>query len=96
MLIWRRPLRLTGPFEDEQIGLDVDWRPDLDVFEHVRIRTVPDIVQQSRRQRGPPSMRVLPLRKHVVALENIQHAIREYLVALDDLVKGQDVREVTV
>jgi predicted RNase H-like HicB family nuclease len=30
------------------------------------------------------------------ALENIQDAIREYLVAVDDLVKGQDVREVTV
>ena len=30
------------------------------------------------------------------ALENIQDAIREYLVAIDDLVKGQDVREVTV
>src|SRR2546423_12999483 len=32
MLIWRRPL-LSGSFEDEQIGLEVDWRPDLDVFE---------------------------------------------------------------
>ena len=30
------------------------------------------------------------------ALENIQDAIREYLIAVDDLVKGQDVREVTV
>jgi len=30
------------------------------------------------------------------ALENIQDAIREYLVAVDDLVKGEDVREVTV
>jgi len=30
------------------------------------------------------------------ALENIQDAIREYLAAIDDLVKGQDVREVTV
>ena len=30
------------------------------------------------------------------ALENIQDAIREYLAAVDDLVKGQDVREVTV
>ena len=30
------------------------------------------------------------------ALENIQDAIREYLAAVDDLVKGQDVREVQV
>ena len=30
------------------------------------------------------------------ALENIQVAIREYLAAVDDLVKGQDVREVRV
>ena len=30
------------------------------------------------------------------ALANIQDAIREYLAAIDDLVKGQDVREVTV
>jgi predicted RNase H-like HicB family nuclease len=30
------------------------------------------------------------------ALENIQVAIREYLAAIDDLVKGQDVREVRV
>lgn len=30
------------------------------------------------------------------ALENIQDAIREYLAAIDDLVKGQDVREVSV
>ena len=30
------------------------------------------------------------------ALENIQDAIREYLAAVDDLVKGQDVREVKV
>ncbi len=30
------------------------------------------------------------------ALENIQDAIGEYLAAIDDLVKGQDVREVTV
>ncbi|HEV7474974.1 MAG TPA: type II toxin-antitoxin system HicB family antitoxin [Pyrinomonadaceae bacterium] len=30
------------------------------------------------------------------ALENIQLAIREYLAAVDDLVKGQDVREVRV
>ena len=30
------------------------------------------------------------------ALENIQDAIVEYLRAVDDLVKGQDVREVRV
>lgn len=30
------------------------------------------------------------------ALENIQDAIREYLATVDDLVKGQDVREVKV
>jgi predicted RNase H-like HicB family nuclease len=30
------------------------------------------------------------------ALENIQDAIREYLAAIDDLVSGQDVREVRV
>ena len=30
------------------------------------------------------------------ALENIQDAIREYLEAIDDLVKGQDTREVNV
>ena len=30
------------------------------------------------------------------ALENIQDAIREYLAAIDDLVIGQDVREVRV
>jgi predicted RNase H-like HicB family nuclease len=30
------------------------------------------------------------------ALANIQDAIREYLAAVDDLVKGQDVRQVTV
>jgi predicted RNase H-like HicB family nuclease len=30
------------------------------------------------------------------ALENIQDAIREYLAAVDDLVRGQDVREVRV
>jgi predicted RNase H-like HicB family nuclease len=30
------------------------------------------------------------------ALANIQDAIREYLAAVDDLVKGQHVREVTV
>lgn len=30
------------------------------------------------------------------ALLNIQDAIREYLAAVDDLVKGQEVRQVTV
>jgi predicted RNase H-like HicB family nuclease len=30
------------------------------------------------------------------ALENIQDAIREYMAAIDDLVSGQDVREVRV
>ncbi len=30
------------------------------------------------------------------ALENIQDAIVEYLAAVDELVKGQDVREVRV
>ena len=30
------------------------------------------------------------------ALANIQDAIRDYLGAIDDLVKGQDVREVNV
>ena len=30
------------------------------------------------------------------ALSNIQDAIREYLAAVDDLVKGKDVREVRV
>ncbi len=30
------------------------------------------------------------------ALENIQDAIREYLAAIDDLVKNADVREVEV
>ena len=30
------------------------------------------------------------------ALVNIQDAIRDYLAAVDDIVKGQDVREVTV
>ena len=30
------------------------------------------------------------------ALENIRVAIREYLAAVDDLVKGEDVREVRV
>ena len=30
------------------------------------------------------------------ALENIQDAIKEYLAAVDELVKGEDVREVEV
>ena len=30
------------------------------------------------------------------ALANIQDAIREYLEAIDDLVKGKDIREVNV
>lgn len=30
------------------------------------------------------------------ALENIQDAIREYLAAVDELVKGEDVREIEV
>lgn len=30
------------------------------------------------------------------ALENIQTAIREYLAAVDELTRGQDVREVEV
>ena len=32
----------------------------------------------------------------VEAMENIQDAIREYLAAIDDLVKNADVREVEV
>ncbi|HJR05956.1 MAG TPA: type II toxin-antitoxin system HicB family antitoxin [Pyrinomonadaceae bacterium] len=30
------------------------------------------------------------------ALENIQEAIREYLAAIDELVEGEDVREIEV
>ena len=30
------------------------------------------------------------------ALENIQDAIAEYLAAIDEMVKGQDVREVSI
>ena len=30
------------------------------------------------------------------ALENIQDAIREYLAAVDELVEGEDVREIQV
>ena len=30
------------------------------------------------------------------ALENIQDAIKEYLAAVDDLVKGENVREIEV
>jgi HSP20 family protein len=33
MLIWRRPPLLSGLFEDPDPGLELDWRPDLDVFE---------------------------------------------------------------
>lgn len=33
MLIWRRSPLLSASFEEEQSGLEVDWRPDLDVFE---------------------------------------------------------------
>lgn len=32
----------------------------------------------------------------VEALENIQEAIKEYLAVVDELVKGEDVREVEV
>lgn len=35
-------------------------------------------------------------RTEAEALENIQDAIREYLAAVDELVEGQDVREVQV
>ena len=35
-------------------------------------------------------------RTEAEALENILDAIREYLAAVDDLVSGQDVREVRV
>lgn len=30
------------------------------------------------------------------AIHNIQHAIRDYLAAVDDEIKGQDVREIDV
>ena len=30
------------------------------------------------------------------AVENIRHAIQEYLAAVDDLVRGEEVREVEV
>lgn len=33
MLIWGRSPLLSASFEEEQSGLEVDWRPDLDVFE---------------------------------------------------------------
>jgi HSP20 family protein len=33
MLIWRRPPLLSGLFDDNDSDLDLDWRPDLDVFE---------------------------------------------------------------
>jgi HSP20 family protein len=33
MLIWRRSVLQGGIFEEEQSGLELSWRPDLDVFE---------------------------------------------------------------
>ena len=33
MLIWRRPPLLSGSFEEPETSLDVDWQPDMDVFE---------------------------------------------------------------
>jgi HSP20 family protein len=33
MLIWRRAPLLGGLFEDPDSGLELDWRPDLDVYE---------------------------------------------------------------
>ena len=33
MLIWRRLVSQSGSFEEEQTGLEVVWRPDMDVFE---------------------------------------------------------------
>lgn len=33
MLVWRRSVLHRGIFEDEPSGLELDWRPDLDVFE---------------------------------------------------------------
>jgi HSP20 family protein len=33
MLIWRRPPLLGGLFDDPDSGLELDWRPDLDVYE---------------------------------------------------------------
>jgi HSP20 family protein len=33
MLIWRRSLLPSGSFEEEQSGLELTWRPEMDVFE---------------------------------------------------------------
>jgi HSP20 family protein len=33
MLIWRRPPLPSGSFEEEETGLTLTWRPDMDVFE---------------------------------------------------------------
>jgi HSP20 family protein len=33
MLIWRMPPLPTGSFEEPDSGLELDWRPDMDVFE---------------------------------------------------------------
>lgn len=44
-----------------------------DILEHVGIGSVPYVVQQRRCQRLAPASRVVPLRKNIVSLENIQH-----------------------
>jgi HSP20 family protein len=33
MLIWRRQPFQAGSFEDEVVGAEVDWQPDLDIYE---------------------------------------------------------------
>jgi HSP20 family protein len=33
MLIWRRSILPRGAFEEQPAGLELAWRPDLDVFE---------------------------------------------------------------
>lgn len=33
MLVWRRSLLPSGSFEEEHTGLEVSWRPEMDVFE---------------------------------------------------------------
>ncbi len=33
MLIWRRSILPRGAFEEQSTGLELTWRPDLDVFE---------------------------------------------------------------
>jgi HSP20 family protein len=33
MLIWRRSPLSSGSFEEEQTGLELTWRPEMDVFE---------------------------------------------------------------